>query len=211
MNPRRSLPIAAFFCAAVFACAAQVDDATKQLSHDIFRQLIEINTTDSAGSTTVAAEAMAKRLRDAGFPESDVEVLGPNARKGNMVARLHGTGAHRPILFMGHLDVVEARREDWTFDPFKFLEKDGYFYGRGTQDMKSGDAVMMTTFIRLKEEGFKPDRDLILMLTADEEGGLSNGADWLVKNHRDLVDAEFAINHDGGGVYTVQGKPLLVS
>lgn len=190
---------------------ADLDPVYKQLSHDIFQQLIEINTTDSVGSTTLAAEAMAKRLRDGGFPGKDVVVLGPNSRKGNLVARLHGTGAHKPILFMGHLDVVEARREDWTYDPFKFLEKDGYFYGRGTQDMKSGDAVMMTTFIRLKKEGFKPDRDLILMLTADEEGGLSNGADWLVKNHRDLVDAEFAINHDGGGVYTIQGKPLLVS
>ena len=190
---------------------ADLDPVYKQLSHDIFQQLIEINTTDSVGSTTLAAEAMAKRLRDAGFPAKDVVVLGPNSRKGNMVARLHGTGVHKPILFMGHLDVVEARREDWTFDPFKFLERDGYFYGRGTQDMKSGDAVMMTTFIRLKKEGFKPDRDLIMMLTADEEGGLSNGADWLVKNHRDLVDAEFAINHDGGGVYTVQGKPFLVS
>jgi acetylornithine deacetylase/succinyl-diaminopimelate desuccinylase-like protein len=193
------------------ASGADVDPTYKKLSHDIFQQLIEINTTDSVGSTTVAAEAMAQRLRDAGFAAKDIAVLGPNSRKGNLVARLHGTGAHKPILFMGHLDVVEARREDWTYDPFKFLEKDGYYYGRGTQDMKSGDAVLMTTFIRLKKEGYKPDRDLILMLTADEEGGLSNGADWLVKNHRDLVDAEFAINHDGGGVYTIKGKPLLVS
>jgi len=193
------------------AFGAEPDSAYQQLSRDIFRQLIEINTTDSVGSTTVAAEAMAKRLRDAGFADKDVVVLGPNPRKGNMVARLHGMGAHKPILFMGHLDVVEARREDWTYDPFQFLEKDGYFYGRGTQDMKAGDAVLITTFIRLKKEGYTPDRDLILMLTADEEGGLSNGADWLVKHHRDLVDAEFAINHDGGGVYTVHGKPLLVS
>ena len=193
------------------AFGADSDSSYQQLARDIFQQLIEINTTDSVGSTTVAAEAMAKRLLDAGFAAKDVVVLGPNPRKGNLVARLHGTGAHKPILFMGHLDVVEARREDWTYDPFQFLEKDGYFYGRGTQDMKAGDAVMMTTFIRLKKEGYTPDRDLILMLTADEEGGQANGADWLVKHHRELVDAEFAINHDGGGVYTIKGKPLLVS
>jgi acetylornithine deacetylase/succinyl-diaminopimelate desuccinylase-like protein len=193
------------------ALLAQVDAATRQLSHDIFKQLIEINTTDSVGSTTVAAEAMARRLRDAGFPASDVVVLGPNARKGNMVARLHGTGAHKPVLLIGHLDVVEARRSDWTTDPFQFVEKDGYFYGRGTQDMKSDDAIWVTEFIRLKREGFKPDRDLILALTADEEGGLSNGVDWLIKNHRDLIDAEFVLNSDGGGVDTENGKPVIVS
>jgi acetylornithine deacetylase/succinyl-diaminopimelate desuccinylase-like protein len=191
------------------ACA-QIDDQTRQLSHDIFKQLIEINTTDSVGSTTVAAEAMATRLRDAGFPASDVVVLGPNPRKGNMVARLRGTGAHRPVLLIGHLDVVEARREDWTTNPFEFVEKDGYYYGRGTQDMKDGDAIMVTTLIRMKQEGYKPDRDIILALTADEEGGKSNGIDWLLKNHRDLVNAEFVLNPDGGGVDTKDGKPLSV-
>jgi len=190
---------------------AQTDAGTRQLSHDIFKQLIEINTTDSVGSTTVAAEAMARRLRDAGFPSGDVVVLGPNARKGNMVARLHGTGAHRPVLLIGHLDVVEARRSDWTTDPFQFIEKDGYFYGRGTQDMKSDDAIWITVFMLLKKEGFTPDRDLILALTADEEGGLSNGVDWLLKNHRDLIDAEFVLNSDGGGVNTENGKPVMVS
>lgn len=191
--------------------SAQIDDATKQLSRDIFKELIEINTTDSVGNTTVAAEAMAKRLRDAGFPASDVAVLGPNERKGNLVARYRGKGARKPILLLGHLDVVEARRQDWTTDPFQFVEKDGYFYGRGTQDMKGGDAILVTTFIRLKQEGYKPDRDLILALTADEEGGRSNGIDWLLKNHRELVDAEFVINHDGGGVRTANGKPVIVS
>jgi acetylornithine deacetylase/succinyl-diaminopimelate desuccinylase-like protein len=189
---------------------AQIDDATRQLSHDIFKELIEINTTDSVGNVTTAAEAMAKRLRDAGFPESDVQVLGPNDRKKNMVARLHGTGKHKPVLLIGHLDVVEARREDWTTDPFQFVEKDGFFYGRGTQDMKSGDAIMVTTLIRMKKEGYKPDRDIILALTADEEGGKSNGVDWLLKNHRDLVDAEFVLNHDGGGIVTDHGKPVMM-
>ncbi len=187
---------------------AQLDPQTKQLSHDIFQQLIEINTTDSVGSTTVAANAMAKRLLDAGFPKADVVVLGPNDRKGNLVARIHGTGAAKPILFIGHLDVVEALRSDWTTDPFKFVEKDGYYYGRGTQDMKEGDAVLVTTFIRLKKSGFKPNRDLILALTADEEGGKSNGVDWLLKNHRDLINAAFVLNSDSGGVDLEHGKPI---
>ena len=124
------------------------------------------------------------------------------------MARIHGTGAAKPILFIGHLDVVEALRSDWTTDPFKFIEKDGYFYGRGTQDMKESDAVLVTTFIRLKKSGFKPDRDLILALTADEEGGKSNGVDWLLKNHRDLINAAFVLNSDSGGVDLEHGKPL---
>ena len=159
--------------------------AVNTAAHEIFKQLIEINTTDSVGNVTTAAEAMAKRLRDAGFPEKDVIVAGPNDRKKNVVVRFHGSGKRKPILFIGHLDVVEARREDWTTDPFEFVEKDGYFYGRGTNDMKAGDAIVVTNFIRLKKEGFAPDRDLILALTADEEGGNYNGVDWLIKEHRD--------------------------
>ena len=150
--------------------AAQIDDSTRQFSHDVFKQLVEINTTDSVGNVTTAAEAMAQRFRDAGFPESDMHVFGPNDRKKNLVVRLHGSGKHRPVLLIGHLDVVEARREDWTTDPFQFVEKDGYYYGRGTQDMKDGDAIMVTTLIRFKKEGYLPDRDIILALTADEEG-----------------------------------------
>lgn len=206
----RLAPLLAFLLFAPFL-RAQTDDAAKALSRDIFKQLIEINTTDSVGSTTVAAEAMAKRLRDAGFPPSDVVVVGPNERKGNMVARLHGTGTRKPILLIGHLDVVEALRQDWTTDPFQFVEKDGYFYGRGTQDMKSDDAILMTAMIRFKQEGYRPDRDLILALTADEEGGKSNGVDWLIEHRRDLIDAEFVLNSDGGGVNTLNGKPLIVS
>ena len=189
---------------------AALDDATSRLSRDIFKELIEINTTDSVGNTTTAANAMAKRLKDAGFPAADVQVLGPNDRKGNMVARLRGTGAKKPVLIIGHLDVVEAKREDWTTDPFQFVEKDGYFYGRGTQDMKVDDAILVTTFIRFRQEGYRPDRDLILALTADEEGGTSNGVEWLLKNHRDLIDAEFVLNEDAGGVTTMKGKPVNV-
>ena len=202
--------ISALFLFVAEVSFAQLDDATRQLSHDIFKELIEINTTDSVGNVTTAAEAMAKRLRDAGFPESDVQVLGPNDRKKNMVARLHGTGKHKPVLLIGHLDVVEARREDWTTDPFQFAEKDGFFYGRGTQDMKDGDAMMVTALIRMKKEGYKPDRGIILALTADEEGGKSNGVDWLLKNHRELIDAEFVLNADGGGITANHGKPEMM-
>jgi acetylornithine deacetylase/succinyl-diaminopimelate desuccinylase-like protein len=210
LNLKHCLVLLALFLLAPEA-HAQTDDVTRQLARDIFKQLIEINTTDSVGSTTVAAQAMAQRLRDAGFPADDVVVLGPNDRKGNLVARLHGSGVHKPVLLIGHLDVVEAQREDWTTDPFQFVERDGYYYGRGTQDMKSGDAIWVTTLIRFMREGYKPDRDLILALTADEEGGQSNGIYWLLQNHRDLIDAEFVLNADGGGVDTVKGKPLIVS
>ncbi len=191
-----------------FSQPGQLDDATRKLSHDIFKQLVEINTTDSVGSVTAAAVAMEQRFVDAGFAKDDIYLGGPNDRKKNLVVRLHGSGAHRPILFIGHLDVVEARREDWTSDPFQFLEKDGYYYGRGTQDMKECDAIMVATFLRMKQEGYRPDRDLILALTADEEGGKSNGVQWLIQNHRELIDAAYVLNPDGGGVDLDHGKPL---
>jgi acetylornithine deacetylase/succinyl-diaminopimelate desuccinylase-like protein len=200
------------FCVVVSsspAIRAQGQEQTKQLAREIFKQLIEINTTDSVGNVTTAAEAMANRLRDAGFSGDDLIVAGPNERKKNLVARFRGTAKRKPILFIGHLDVVEARREDWTTDPFEFLEKDGYFYGRGTEDMKEGDAILVANFIRLKKEGYLPDRDLILALTADEEGGSSNGVDWLLKQHRDWIDAEYCINLDGGEFEKEKSKRLL--
>ena len=186
------------------------DDANRQLAHDLFQQLIEINTTDSVGSTTKAAEAMAKRLLDAGFPAADVKVLGPNDRRGNLVVRVHGTSAQKPVLIICHLDVVEARRSDWTTDPFQFVEKDGYFYGRGTQDVKENDAALIADLIRLHREGWQPNRDLIVALTAGEESGQSNGVDWLLKNHRDLIDAAYALNPDAGGVTSAKGKIVNV-
>jgi acetylornithine deacetylase/succinyl-diaminopimelate desuccinylase-like protein len=179
------------------------------LALDIFKQLIEINTTDSVGNVTTAAEAMAKRLRDGGLAEGDLHVAGPNERKKNLVARFRGTGKRKPILFIGHLDVVEALRSDWTTDPFEFIEKDGYYYGRGTEDMKEGDAILVTNFIRLKKEGYLPDRDLILALSADEEGGSFNGIDWLLREHRDWMDAEYCINLDGGEFEKDKDKRLL--
>jgi acetylornithine deacetylase/succinyl-diaminopimelate desuccinylase-like protein len=203
--------VLAGICAqAAGAANADLDAPTHKNAHDIFKQLIEINTTDSVGSTTAAAQAMAQRLLDAGFAKADVLVLGPNDRKGNMVARYRGKPGSKlkPILIIAHTDVVEAKREDWTTDPFQFLEKDGYFYGRGTQDMKDSVAIAVTDFIRLKKEGFVPDRDIILALTADEENGKSNGVDWLLKHHRELIDAEFALNPDSGGVRP--DKPQIV-
>jgi acetylornithine deacetylase/succinyl-diaminopimelate desuccinylase-like protein len=200
-----------FCCLAGFASAgnAQSPEETKEQAREILKQLIEINTTDSVGNVTTAAEAMAKRLRQAGFAEKDAIVAGPNDRKKNLVARLHGSGKRKPILFIGHLDVVEAKREDWTTDPFQFIEKDGFFYGRGTEDMKEGDAILVLNFIRLKKEGYVPDRDLILALTADEEGGDYNGVDWLLKEHRDWIDAEYCINLDGGEFERQHDKRLL--
>jgi acetylornithine deacetylase/succinyl-diaminopimelate desuccinylase-like protein len=196
----------------LFAQSDQLPAADRALARDIFQQLIEINTTDSIGSTTVAADAMRKRLLDAGFAEADVVVMGPNDRKGNMVARYRGRPGStlKPVLIIGHIDVVEAKRSDWTTDPFQFVEKDRYFYGRGTQDMKDSDAAVVESFIRMKREGFVPDRDIILALTADEEGGKSNGVDWLLKNHRELVDAAFALNPDAGGPLLEKGKAVLM-
>src|SRR5271156_2898833 len=215
--PPVSLLVLTASCALVVAtlisprlAAAQIDDQTRKLAHDIFQQLIEINTTDSVGNVTTAAKAVEQRLLGAGFAKEDMYLGGPNERKENLVVRYRGTGKQKPILFIGHLDVVEARREDWTTDPFKFVEKDDFYYGRGTQDMKESDAILVTTLIRLKQEGYKPDRDLIVAFTADEEGGKSNGVDWLVKNHRDLVEAEYVLNPDGGGVDLEHGKAVSV-
>jgi acetylornithine deacetylase/succinyl-diaminopimelate desuccinylase-like protein len=171
----------------------------QQHLREIYQELIEINTTNSVGDNTKAAEAMARRLIAAGFPAADVQVLAPAPRKGNMVARLRGTGSRRPLLLLAHLDVVEALREDWSVDPFKLLERDGYFYGRGTTDDKAMAAAFVANLIRFRQEGFVPDRDLIVALTADEEGGGHNGVAWLLKEHRGLIDAELAINEGAGG------------
>ena len=182
----------------------------EQLAHDIFGELIAINTTHSTGNCTVAAEAVARRLRDAGFADMDVVVTGPQARNRNLVARFHGTGKQPPVLFLGHLDVVEAKPEDWTFDPFRLTENEGYFYGRGSLDVKSGVAILVANFIRMKREGYLPDRDLILALTAGEEsGGEYDGVEWLVNNKRSLIDAAFCINVDAGEPQRKNGKRIL--
>jgi acetylornithine deacetylase/succinyl-diaminopimelate desuccinylase-like protein len=206
---RHLIAAAGIICLIPVALAAQ-SGPNDARAREIFKELIEINTTDTPnGNVTKAADAVAARLKAAGFPAADVQVLGPDPRKGNLVARLRGTGARRPLLLLAHLDVVEAKREDWSFDPFTFLEKDGFFYGRGTSDDKSMASQFVANLIRLKEEGIKPERDLILALTADEEGGTFNGVEWLIKNHRPLIDAEFSINEGGGG--TMRGGKYLTN
>ncbi|HLJ39661.1 MAG TPA: M20/M25/M40 family metallo-hydrolase [Steroidobacteraceae bacterium] len=203
--------VAAFGCiaAGIAAAAAGGDAASDALAHDIFKQLIEIDTSDSTGNVTTAAEALRKRFLEAGFPAADLALVGPNERKKNLVVRLHGTGAHKPLLLIGHLDVVDARREDWTTDPYKLIEKDGYFYGRGAIDMKDGDAVMAAALIRMKQEGLRPSRDLIAAFTADEEGGCCNGVSWLLKNQRELIEAEYVLNQDDWSVMSLHGVPKV--
>jgi acetylornithine deacetylase/succinyl-diaminopimelate desuccinylase-like protein len=175
-------------------------EADRQLAREIYKQMVEIQSGFTTGATTPVAEAVASRLKAAGFPDSDIFVGGAIPRKANIVVRYHGTGARKPILLLAHTDVVEAKREDWSMDPFQFIEKDGYFYGRGTSDDKAQAAVWVANLIRYKREGFKPDRDIILALTADEEGGGPyNGVDWLIRNHRELIDADLCLNEGGWG------------
>jgi acetylornithine deacetylase/succinyl-diaminopimelate desuccinylase-like protein len=181
----------------------------QKMAHDIFRELIEINTTVNMGCSK-AAEAMAARLKDAGFPGTDITLAGPQPQHMNLIVRYHGKGKLSPLLFIGHLDVVEALPQDWSFDPFKFREIDGYYYGRGTTDMKNEDAELIANLIRLKKEGFVPDRDIIIALTDDEEGGPANGVQWLIENRRDLIDAEYCINPDGGGGSIKDGKETIM-
>ena len=182
----------------------------QKLAHDIFRELIEINTSLANGCTK-ASEAMASRLRAAGFADRDLQLVGPAPQHMNLVVRYRGSGRQRPVLFIGHLDVVDALRQDWSVDPFTFIEKDGYYYGRGTTDMKCEDADLVVNLIRLKQEGFVPDRDIIVALTEDEENGDANGVQWLLANRRDLIDAEYGINPDGGGGALKNGTPIFLS
>jgi acetylornithine deacetylase/succinyl-diaminopimelate desuccinylase-like protein len=189
--------------------SAQTLTPQQQFAYDVYKELVEINTVTPTGDTGRAADAVAARLRAAGFPDGDIHVFKPAPRKGNLVARLHGTGARKPMLLVAHLDVVEALREDWSFDPFKLIEKDGYYYGRGSGDDKFMVAAFVSNLIRYKQEGFRPDRDIILVLETDEEILDRNGVgmQWLIKNHRDLIDAEFALN-EGGGVGLKNGKAV---
>jgi len=199
--------------AALFALGgtARADSLTpdQQRAHDIYKELVEIDTTTATGDTKAAAEAMAARLKVAGFPDADVQVFSPAPRKGNLVARLHGSGARKPILLVAHLDVVPALRSDWTVDPFKLTEQDGYYYARGSSDDKYMAASFVANLIRYRQEGYKPDRDIIVALETDEEilDHDMLGIQWLLKNHRDLIDAEFALN-EGGGVGLKDGKAI---
>ncbi|MDB4898234.1 MAG: peptidase, partial [Gemmatimonadetes bacterium] len=184
----------------------------QQRTRDIYRELIEINSGVTTGNVTTAALAAAKRFREAGIPDSDIFIGGPRPEKHNVVVRIHGRApaGRKPLLLLAHLDVVEALKADWSddLDPFKFTERDGYYYGRGTADDKAMAASFIANVYRMKREGFVPDRDVVIALTADEESGPANGAEWLVTNHRDLVDAGIVINEGGGGTLR-NGKPLF--
>jgi acetylornithine deacetylase/succinyl-diaminopimelate desuccinylase-like protein len=211
----RSSPLALSFLLAIAAAGRAQSPLTpyRSLGRDILRELIETNTTHSAGSTTKAAERMAARFRSAGFADGDVQIVGPDtgkdAKDRNLVVRYRGRGARRPVLLIGHLDVVEARREDWVLDPFTLTERDGHFYGRGTLDMKNGVAAWVSALLRMKQEGVAPAGDFILALTAGEEGaGGYNGIQWLLAHRRDLVDAAYVLNADAGGGELHDGKPV---
>lgn len=216
MSLPRFSAVLAIACTAAMAGAQQKPLTPHQLlARDIYKELVEINTSVQTGNITPAANAMAKRYRDAGFPAKDIFVGGPTEKKHNVVLRYRGRGgpgAPKPVLLLAHLDVVEALKADWSddLDPFKFTERDGFYYGRGTADDKAMASLFVAAAIRLKQEGYVPQRDIIIALTADEEGGDFNGVDWLLKNHRELVDAAWVINEGGGGALR-EGKPLFQS
>lgn len=210
--PSRKILLPALFALVVLAgggAAAEGLTAQQQLAHDIYKELIEIDTTTESGDTARAVEAMAARLKAAGFTDMDVQAFSPAPRRGNLVARLRGSGARKPILLVAHLDVVPAAGQDWSLDPFKLTEKDGYFYARGSADDKYMAASFVANLIRYKNEGYKPERDIIVALETDEEifDRDKLGIQWLINNHRDLIDAEFALN-EGGGVGLKDGKPI---
>jgi len=197
---------------APLSSGAQALTSSQIEARAIYEQLIDINTSYKEGSTSPAAHAMATRFLDAGFPAADVHVLGPAGDKdSSVVVRMPGTSKTlKPILLLAHLDVVEALKSDWSVDPYRLTERDGFFYGRGTSDIKDGDAILVETMLRLKREHVVPERTLIVALTAGEEGGGGyDGVGWLLANHRDLIDAELCINPDGGDPLIKDGKRIV--
>jgi acetylornithine deacetylase/succinyl-diaminopimelate desuccinylase-like protein len=213
-NPLRCLFATFFFALALpteSVPQSGLPPADKTLARDILQELIQIETTDVKGATPHAAQAMADRLLAAGFPREDVRVLQPNPQTGNVVARLRGRDPRvRPILLMAHIDVVPALRADWSVDPWTLLERDGWLYGRGTTDNKAGAAMLVTNFIRMKRENWQPRRDVIVVLTGDEETSQTS-IQWLLAEHRGLIDAELALNTDSGGLIVKSGRPTLFS
>src|SRR5436190_15200657 len=197
---KRFIALALLSGSTLAAQVAPTPEVDKQLAREIYKEMVEVKSGFTTGATTPIAENVARRLKAAGFPDADIFVGGAIPTKGNVVVRYRGTGKRRPILLLAHIDVVEAKPEDWSMDPFTFVEKDGYFYGRGTGDDKAQAAIWIANLIRYKREGYKPDRDIIVALTADEEGGGPyNGVEWLLKNKRQLIDAEYALNEGGWG------------
>jgi acetylornithine deacetylase/succinyl-diaminopimelate desuccinylase-like protein len=212
MRKRSAILLSTALCAFVamsIGAGAENLAPSQQLAHDIYKELVEIDTTTATGDTKRAADAMAARLKAAGFTDDEVQVFSPGPRKGNLVARLRGTGKRKPMLLLAHLDVVPALREDWSVDPFKLTEQDGYYYARGSGDDKYMAASFVTNLIRYRQEGYRPDRDIIVALETDEEilDRDALGIQWLLKHRRDLIDAEFALN-EGGGVGLKDGRPI---
>jgi acetylornithine deacetylase/succinyl-diaminopimelate desuccinylase-like protein len=207
-----SLRSACWLGAALLAPSAysQSPSPEQQALRGIYKELVEINTTDSAGSCTEAAQALAARLKTAGLPAQDVQVIAPpdGPKKGNLVVRYRGTGTKKPIMLLGHLDVVEAKREDWQRDPFRLVEENGYFYARGASDDKAMVAVFTANLIRYRKESYRPERDLIQVATCDEEiiPSKFSGIVYLLRNHRPLIDAEFALNEGGNGLLDKSGN-----
>jgi acetylornithine deacetylase/succinyl-diaminopimelate desuccinylase-like protein len=204
---RRALAAAACLLPLAVAAQSKVPDAELV---DIYRAMIETRSVHPDGDNTAIARMGAQRLLAAGYDAKDVEVIEPQPLKGNLLARLRGTGEMKPLLLLAHIDVVEARKEDWSegLDPFKLTERDGYYYGRGTIDDKAMAAIFLETMLRLKREGFTPKRDIVLALTADEEGGTSNGVAWLLHHRRADLDAALALNEGADGV-SRGGKPWI--
>jgi acetylornithine deacetylase/succinyl-diaminopimelate desuccinylase-like protein len=187
------------------AAAATPPPADAALAREILAELISKVTTERTGITP-AAEALAARFRAAGFPAEDVVLAGPSAKNQNLVVRLRGRAAKPAVGYFVHLDVVEALKEAWTVEPFQLLERDGYFWGRGTADTKDTAAILAATLIRLKREGVVPKTDVVASFNSDEEGGPENGVDWLLKHRRALVDVAYAINLDGNSGLFVGGE-----
>jgi acetylornithine deacetylase/succinyl-diaminopimelate desuccinylase-like protein len=209
MNPRLNRLAAATL---LFATTAAAQETAPPQLRAIYQELVEIDTSDASGDTTRAAEAMAARLRAGGIPPADIQVIVPpgGPKKGNLVARLRGSGAKKPLLLLAHIDTVNAKREDWQRDPFKLIEENGYFYARGAADDKAMASALVALLIQYKQQGLRLDRDLILALTTDEEiiPSKFSGIEYLIKNHRNLIDAELALNEGGGGLLDAEGKPL---
>lgn len=210
-----SLAVSLALTLASAASAQTVLTPHQALGRELLRELVETNTTYSAGSTTKAADALAARFRAAGFAAADVQIVGPDsgrdAKDRNLIVRFRGKGLRRPVLLIGHLDVVEARREDWVLDPFVLTERDGHFYGRGTLDMKNTDAALVAALLRMKQEGVVPAGDYVLALTAGEEhGGGYNGIQWLLAHRRELLEGEYVLNGDGAGGESRRGTPVAL-
>src|SRR6266581_9447485 len=215
MKALRSATWVALGASLALHALAQGTPTPAQQLREIYKELVEINTTDSAGSCTAAAEAMAARLKAGGLPAQDVQVIVPpgGPKKGNLVVRYRGTGAKKPVMLLGHLDVVEAKRGDWERDPFKLVEENSYFYARGAADDKAMVSVFIASLIRYRQENYRPERDLVIVATCDEESVTYNfsGIVYLLRNHRNLIDAEFALNEGGNGLLDRNGKYLRMS